>query len=77
MRIGERVKECLFQQGRSAMWLAKQLHCERTNVYDIFKREDMGVELLRRCSIALSHDFFKDLSEETFGSVGADPKPKN
>jgi hypothetical protein len=46
-------------------------------VYDIFKREDMGVELLRRCSIALSHDFFKDLSEETFGSAGADPKPKN
>lgn len=66
MKLGERVKELLFQQGRSAMWLAEQLHCERTNVYDIFRRDDMGIELLRRISLALSHDFFKELSEETF-----------
>ncbi len=68
MELGERIKECLFKQGHSAMWLAEQLHCERTNVYDIFKREDMGVELLRRISIVLSHDFFKELSQETFGT---------
>ena len=68
MKIGEKVKEVLFQQGHSAMWLAEQLGCERTNVYDIFKRDDMGVDLLRKISVALSHDFFRDLSEETFGA---------
>ena len=66
MKIGEKIKEQLFLQGYSAMWLAEQLHCERTNVYDIFKREDIGVELLRRISVSLSYDFFRDLSEETF-----------
>jgi len=67
MKIGEKVKDELFRQGHSAMWLAEQLHCERTNVYDISKRNDMGVELLRRISMVLNHDFFSDLSKEVFG----------
>ena len=66
MIIGERIKEILFSKERSAMWLSEQLHCERTNVYDIFKRKDIGVDLLRKISLILEHDFFRDLSEYTF-----------
>ena len=66
MKIGERIKEVLFRQGHSAKWLAEQLNCERTNVYDIFKRNDMGVLLLGRISIVLNYDFFQELSQETF-----------
>lgn len=56
----------LFSQSHTAKWLAEQLPCERTNVYDIFKREDMNIHLLARVSVVLNHDFFAELSEEIF-----------
>jgi hypothetical protein len=65
-KIGNRIKTVLFSQHRSAKWLAEQIPCERTNVYDIFKRADINVNLLKQISIILKHDFFKELSEDTF-----------
>ena len=50
----------------SAAWLATQIPCERTNVYNIFKRKSLDVRLLMRISVILDYDFFKDLSEEAF-----------
>jgi len=64
--IGERIKTVLFSQKHTAKWLAEQLSCERTNVYDIFKRKDMNIRLLQQISAVLNHDFFKELSDETF-----------
>ena len=66
MKIGERVKEVLFRQGHTAKWLSEQIPCERTNVYDIFKRDDMNVKLLAQLSAILRHDFFAELSAEVF-----------
>jgi hypothetical protein len=34
------------------------LHCDRTNVYDIFKREGIDTRLLERISIILNRNFF-------------------
>ena len=65
-KIGERIKMVLFEQGHSAKWLSQQLSCERTNVYDIFQRDDMSINLLKQICVVLKHDFFKELSEETF-----------
>lgn len=67
MHIGNRIKTELFNKGLSAKWLAEKIDCERTNVYDIFKREDMNVGLLVRISNVLNHDFLKEVSEECFG----------
>ena len=40
--------------------LARQLHCERTNVYTIFKRRTVDVELLAMLSEILNHNFLDD-----------------
>ena len=64
MHIGKRIKEVLDDQGRSASWLASKIPCERTNMYDIFKRKDVSVEMLFKISSILGHDFFLELSEE-------------
>ena len=40
--------------------LARQLHCERTNVYTIFKRRTIDVELLAMLSEILNHNFLDD-----------------
>lgn len=64
MDIGKRIKEILDEQGRSASWLAEQIPCERSNVYNIFRRSSIGIDLLYVISSALNHDFFKEMSEE-------------
>lgn len=64
MHVGKRIKEVLDEQGRSASWLASKIPCERTNMYDIFKRKDVSVALLYKVSGILGHDFFLELSDE-------------
>ena len=64
MHVGKRIKQVLDEQGRSASWLASKIPCERTNMYDIFKREDVSVALLFKVSSILGHDFFLEISDE-------------
>lgn len=67
MHIGHRIKEVMKSQKVSAVSVAKAIECERTNLYNIFEREDINTSLLRKLSLVLKHDFFKELSNETFG----------
>ena len=62
MHIGQRIKEVLEQQHKPVTWLAKEINCERTNVYNIFARKDINTEL----GVILGHNFFQELSEEFF-----------
>lgn len=57
--IGQLIANELCRQGRSRAWLAKKINCERSNIYDIVKRESIDTQLLMKISIALNHDFFK------------------
>ena len=66
MNVGKAILMVLQRQGRTAKWLAAQIPCERTNVYKIFKRHDIDTDLLQRLCVILDHDFFQDLSKETF-----------
>ena len=60
MHIGKRIKEVLELQGHNVVWLASQISCERSNIYNMFKRDNIGVDLLQKVCCALGHDFFKD-----------------
>ena len=64
IHIGNIIKKIFEAQGGSVPWLAKQLYCDRTNIYSIFNRERIDTELLKKISIALNHDIFKYYSEE-------------
>lgn len=44
--------------------LAEQLNCNRRNIYNIFGRSTIDIELLWRISKALDHNFFEDLSRK-------------
>ena len=66
MNVGKHVEEVLKGQKKSAAWLASQIPCERTNVYNIFRRKSMDIRLLMRLSVILDHDFFLELSQEVF-----------
>lgn len=60
--IGKAIKGELERQERSVAWFARQLSCDRSNVYRIFQKESIDTHLLARISIVLHHDFFLGLS---------------
>ncbi len=62
--IGQLIEEELRRQERTPAWLARKIHCERTNIYYIFSLSSINTEVLRQISIALQRDFFKEYSEE-------------
>ena len=66
MHIGQKIKEVLELRRRPVTWLAREIDCERTNVYNIFGRKDISTGLLQKIGIILEYDFFMELSQEAF-----------
>ena len=66
MDIGKKIKEVFEQQPKShnIKWFAAQLHCNRSNIYDIFNRASIDTDRLTQISKVLNHDFFLDISNE-------------
>lgn len=72
IHIGKEIREELHRQERGASWLADKLHCDRTNVYNIFKRQGIDTRLLERISIILHRNFFSLYCQEDNDSVEND-----
>jgi len=66
---GHLIREVLDRLKRSVSWLAREIQCERTTCYDIFERKFVNTEQLEKISIALQHNFFRDLAEYEEGVV--------
>lgn len=64
--IGQLIKEELKRQGRSVIWLAREINCDRRNIYNVFSRTTVDSELLFRISVALNTDFFILFSRSVF-----------
>lgn len=64
IHIGRLIKTELDRQGRKAQWFADQLCFERTNVYNIFRRQSIDADLLLRISQILQYDFFALYSQQ-------------
>lgn len=73
MHIGEEIKKELQRQERTASWLARRINCDRTNVYNIFRRKTIDTELLLAISQALKVDFFARYSENLSAAVASSP----
>jgi len=65
LHIGQLVKAVFDRSGMSVAEFARQLNCERTNVYTIFRRRTIDVELLVRISYILNHNFLDDVIQLT------------
>lgn len=60
VHIGSLISNELRRQRRPASWLAREICCDRTNVYKILRKGSIDTELLCRIALALNHDFFSD-----------------
>lgn len=63
LHLGQLLKAELKKQGRTAVWLAKQVNCTPENIYKAFRSQWITPSLLFRISKAIDHDFFHDCSE--------------
>ncbi len=61
VHVGELIKKRVSELGLSVSEFARRLHCNRQNVYDIFARRSVDIELLQRISKILQHDFVAEL----------------
>jgi len=59
VHIGKLIELELRRQERSVTWFAQKLHCDRTNVYKIFKKQSVDTQLLAQIGAILNHNFFK------------------
>ena len=63
LHLGKLIKAELERQGRTAVWLAKQVNCTPENIYKVFISQWITLPLLFKISKALEQDFFRVLSE--------------
>lgn len=59
IHIGQIIKDELARQQRTPAWLARQINCDRTNIYHIFARESIDTNRLIQISVALKVNFFE------------------
>ena len=62
--IGRLIKSVFDEKNMSVSEFARQIHCERTNVYTIFDRPSIDIDLLARISKVLEHNFFEEVMRE-------------
>jgi hypothetical protein len=62
--IGKRIENEVRKQEWDITKFADAICCKRNNVYNIFKRNNMDIQLLARISKVLKHNYFKDLSDD-------------
>ena len=58
LHIGEQIQQKLNEDGHSIAWFAREINCERTNVYKIFKAKHINTERLLLICTVLEHNFF-------------------
>ena len=61
--IGELIRSEVYKQGLTIKSFAEKIPCQRKNAYDIFKKDSLHTELLKRISKILKHNFFQDLAD--------------
>jgi len=61
--IGLAIRQKMSEQGSSFAWLARQIDCDRSNLYRQLHNEHIHPELLMRISVALRTDFFAHYSQ--------------
>lgn len=62
--IGNLIHTKLVEEGRTIVWLSKQLNCKRSKIYRIFELSDVDTGILRRIGKLLKFNFFLVLSDD-------------
>ncbi|MDR1221763.1 MAG: helix-turn-helix domain-containing protein [Tannerella sp.] len=59
IHIDKLIQAKMKAEGRSVTWLAKQLNCDRSNIYKIYRKTTIDTALLSHICELLNFDFFQ------------------
>lgn len=59
MHIGNILQQRLREDGKTVVWLASELGCHRTNVYNLFSKYSIDTQLLQRLCVIMNFNFFE------------------
>jgi hypothetical protein len=62
LQIGKMIRTRLKADGRTVVWLATQINCDRSKLQRLFNSPYIDCELLMKISVALNHDFFNEFT---------------
>lgn len=60
IHIGQLIRQKQEEKGITISELARSIHCDRSNIYNIFSRKSIDIELLISISKALDFDFISN-----------------
>lgn len=64
IHAGHLIKQVLYKKGKTVTWFALKMNCTRTNIYKIFHKNNLDVDILWRASGILNCDLFSLISQE-------------
>ena len=64
IHIGAEIRRIVKEQKCTSAWLARQLNCSRTKVYNIYSQQSIDTNTLRQISTILNVDLFLILSQD-------------
>lgn len=62
--IGSLIQEKAEERNLSVIEMAELIGCERNNIYNIYKRDDISIMLLKKISKVLNYNFFELLAND-------------
>lgn len=77
MHIGSIIQQKLKEQGKTVVWLATELGCHRTNVYNLFDKYSIDTQLLSRLCIIMHYNFFSLYEENINTRLAEENKEKS
>ena len=60
VHVGKMIEDEISRQGRTVAWFAREIYCEKSNVYKMFKRKSIDLQQLMKISEVLNYNFLKD-----------------
>ena len=60
IHIGKLIKAKMKEQGRTNVWLARQIPCSPNHLYKVYAKPSINTDLLKRISRILDYNFFED-----------------
>jgi len=64
IHIGKIIEQKFNESGMTKKSFAQKIGCERNNIYNIFEKQSINVELLYKISAVLYYDFFQLYTNE-------------
>jgi transcriptional regulator with XRE-family HTH domain len=74
--LGTFIKNKVKEKGITVSEFARRIHCTRRNIYQIYKKNSLDTDLIKRISLALEIDLLSTFNKSSFLKLKNDVQPE-